>query len=264
MSKENKQEGFLYNKLDKSTTSEQEILEVNIENSNKNKIEKDDKQAFEDFKAMYQGVIDIKVLQDYGMSKPQDKDIWEDTAKEMYLASKTYIPTEDIKLSGTLEDKLEEGFGKFTKLDKVYANFLDKAKEELSEEGTYEFRMDQLGISKEEVAEFKNMLLADTQLSDIKYDAPSNTYTIKFNGDIKEDKPDEDKDTDEDTDDVKFPLSSEDENKYYHETRIDTNGTFYDVFKINNVMYDILGNEVKPIKRESKEKVITAVRGVKA
>lgn len=40
-------------------------------------------------------------------------------------------------------------------------------------------------------------------------------------------------------------MSDEDQEKYYYDTYEDTNGTFYDVYKMDGKLYDVLGNEVK-------------------
>lgn len=48
-------------------------------------------------------------------------------------------------------------------------------------------------------------------------------------------------------------MSDEDQEKYYHDTYKDTNGTFYDVYKIDNKLYDVLGNEVQEQVKESCE-----------
>ena len=40
-------------------------------------------------------------------------------------------------------------------------------------------------------------------------------------------------------------FSDEDQEKYYHDTVKDTNGTFYDRYKIDGKLYDVLGNEIK-------------------
>lgn len=69
------------------------------------KIEKTDKQSFEDFKNMYKGVIDLKCNQEYGSN--EDKDLWEDTAKELYLNSKEYILQGDEHKPESLEKKTE-------------------------------------------------------------------------------------------------------------------------------------------------------------
>ena len=54
------------------------------------KVSKEDKQSFEDFKQLYKDVIDIKYRQDYGETR-EDKDLWEDCAKELYLKQSNYI-----------------------------------------------------------------------------------------------------------------------------------------------------------------------------
>lgn len=89
------------NKLQESQIKEIEVnneedlkplTAVEINNTQTNgKVEKNDKQSFEDFKNLYKGVIDMKCNQEYGSN--EDKDLWEDTAKELYLKSKEYLPT---------------------------------------------------------------------------------------------------------------------------------------------------------------------------
>lgn len=77
-------------KLEQIPDSEQVVVKVDNEIPKKlDKIEKDDKQSFEDFKNLYKGVIDMKCNQDYGTI--EDKDLWEDCAKELFLKSKTYL-----------------------------------------------------------------------------------------------------------------------------------------------------------------------------
>lgn len=85
----NLNEGYL-SKLDDN--NETLISAVDVDNIDKySKIEKDDKQSFEDFKNLYKGVIDMKCNQEYGTI--EDKDLWEDCAKELFLKSKEYLPT---------------------------------------------------------------------------------------------------------------------------------------------------------------------------
>ena len=77
-------------KLEQIPDSEQVVIKVDNEVPKKlDKIEKDDKKSFEDFKNLYKGVIDMKCNQDYGTV--EDKDLWEDCAKELFLKSKTYL-----------------------------------------------------------------------------------------------------------------------------------------------------------------------------
>lgn len=63
-------------------------------------VDKDDKQLYDEFKTMYKNLIDEKFKEEYGTS--EDKDLWEDVAKELFLKSKTYIPEEDIKAEADL------------------------------------------------------------------------------------------------------------------------------------------------------------------
>ena len=103
------------NKLQESQIKEIEVnneedlkplTAVEINNTQTNgKVEKNDKQSFEDFKNLYKGVIDMKCNQEYGSN--EDKDLWEDTAKELYLNSKEYILTGDEHKPESLEKKTE-------------------------------------------------------------------------------------------------------------------------------------------------------------
>lgn len=80
---------------------EKEVLEVSTEPAD-TKIEKENKNSFEEFKVLYKGQIDDKCLEDYGTI--EDKKLWEDTAKELFMASEDYIPDENNKA-----EKIEEG-----------------------------------------------------------------------------------------------------------------------------------------------------------
>lgn len=81
---------------------EKEVLEVSTEPVD-TKIEKEDKTSFEEFKVLYKGQIDDKCLEDYGTI--EDKKLWEDTAKELFMASEDYIPDEDDKAEKIEESK---------------------------------------------------------------------------------------------------------------------------------------------------------------
>ena len=99
----NLNEGYL-SKLDDN--NETLISAVDVDNIDKySKIEKDDKQSFEDFKTQYKGVIDMKCTQDYGNCG--DKDLWEDCAKELFLTSKNYLLQGDEYKASDLEKKTE-------------------------------------------------------------------------------------------------------------------------------------------------------------
>ena len=74
--------------IDKDVLGDQKTLEVGKELPKSTKIEKEDKQSFEDFKYVYKSNIDARCLETYGVT--DDKDLWEDTAKEMYLTTKNY------------------------------------------------------------------------------------------------------------------------------------------------------------------------------
>ena len=78
--------------------------EVSTDISDKAKVK--DKNSFEQFKELYKGQIDEKCIQDYG--SVDNTKLWEDTAKEMFLASQDYIPEEDTKSEGDLIEKKTE------------------------------------------------------------------------------------------------------------------------------------------------------------
>lgn len=89
--------------VDKETLDDQRILEVGTEVPDKAKV--DDKEEFENYKVLYKGAIDDKCIDLYGSC--DDEKLWEDTAKELYLSSKNYIPEADKKADGELVDEKE-------------------------------------------------------------------------------------------------------------------------------------------------------------
>jgi hypothetical protein len=71
------------------------------------KVEKDDKQSFEEFKTLYKDVITMKCKQDFGDC--EDQKLWEDAAKELFLQSKNYIlEGEEFKPKKDLQEELEK------------------------------------------------------------------------------------------------------------------------------------------------------------
>ena len=95
---------------------EKEVLEVSTEPVD-TKIEKDDKNTFEEFKVLYKGQIDDKCLEDYGTL--EDEKLWEDAAKELFMASEDYIPDEDDKA-----EKIEEA--KEVKKESKVTDYIDE------------------------------------------------------------------------------------------------------------------------------------------
>lgn len=93
-----KEEGKAFDLNTEETT--QKVLEVGT-STNETKI--DDKTSFENFKVLYDGRIKEKCLADYGTV--EDKELLEDTAKELYLTSQELIPDEDTKSEGDLEEE---------------------------------------------------------------------------------------------------------------------------------------------------------------
>ena len=70
----------------------------------KDKVSKDDKD-FEDFKALYKGLIDDKCKEEYGSC--EDEKLWNDIAKELFLNSKYYIPNEEELKPEKIEESKE-------------------------------------------------------------------------------------------------------------------------------------------------------------
>lgn len=71
------------------------------------KVEKDDKQSFEEFKTLYKDVITMKCKQDFGDC--EDQKLWEDAAKELFLQSKNYIlDGEEFKSKENLQEEPEK------------------------------------------------------------------------------------------------------------------------------------------------------------
>lgn len=89
--------------VDKEILDDQRVLEVGTEVPDKAKV--DDKEEFENYKVLYKGAIDDKCIELYGSC--DDEKLWEDTAKELYLSSKNYIPEADKKADGELVDEKE-------------------------------------------------------------------------------------------------------------------------------------------------------------
>lgn len=117
-----KEEGKAFDLNTEETT--QKVLEVGT-STNETKI--DDKTSFENFKVLYDGRIKEKCLADYGTT--EDKDLLEDTAKELYLASQELIPDEDTKSEGDLEEektKQEESVKLTERVSKELVDKMDK------------------------------------------------------------------------------------------------------------------------------------------
>lgn len=108
--------------VDVSEDVDIQTSEVSTELPKNAKVEKGDKQSFEDYKTMYKDVITQKCIEDYGTE--MDKQLWEDIAKELYLKSKTYIPTGEEKPEEVL-DKKEEGYSNIRQISQAEKILLD-------------------------------------------------------------------------------------------------------------------------------------------
>lgn len=104
------------------------------------------------------------------------------------------IDTDDEELKTVSEDLVKrlsqllsdneiktENKSKFYTADKMFDDFLKTAKEE-SEENGYTFKLSDLGLTKEDSADFKNLLLQRDEIEDVSYDPQNNTYTVKVTG----------------------------------------------------------------------------------
>lgn len=91
------------------------------------------------------------------------------------------------QLLDTTEVKTESK-SKFYTADKMFDDFLKTAKEEAEEDG-YTFKLSDLGLTREDSADFKNLLLQRDEIDDVSYDPQNNTYTVKITGVETEEKP---------------------------------------------------------------------------
>lgn len=114
----NLKEGYL-SKLNDNNETLISAVTTNIDENHKT-IQKEDKQNFEDFKNQYKGIIDIKCNQEYG--KVEDKELWEDCAKELFLTSKNYLLQGDEYKAAKLETKIESKKLKENNVNDEYDN----------------------------------------------------------------------------------------------------------------------------------------------
>ena len=106
-----------------------------------------------------------------------EADIDNKTAKSIGIKSSEYLIK---KLNELISTNIKtEAMSKFYTAENAFDDFLKKAKEE-KEDGYYEFKLDELGITKEATAEFKTMLLNRPEIDDIKYDPQTNKYSVKL------------------------------------------------------------------------------------
>ena len=92
------------------------------------------------------------------------------------------IPEWSQELSDMLGFDLKtESKSKFYTAENAFDDFLKNIKDDdKDEDGYYEFKMQDLGITKEATAEFKNLLLQREEIDDIKYDPQNNIYKVKL------------------------------------------------------------------------------------
>lgn len=137
-------------KLEQIPDSEQVVVKVDNEVPKKlDKIEKNDKKSFEDFKNLYKGVIDMKCNQDYGTI--EDKDLWEDCAKELFLKSKTYLLKGDEYKADPLETKKQESKNineslKDSDIERAVKKILSKDNNIITDDSIYDIVEELTGI----------------------------------------------------------------------------------------------------------------------
>ena len=94
-------------------------------------------------------------------------------------------------------DLKTEGKSKFYTAENAFDDFIKNIKENENkdEDGYYDFKMQDLGITKEATAEFKNLLLQRDEIEDVQYDPQNNMYKVKLADDksSKEEKIEENK-----------------------------------------------------------------------
>ena len=110
-----------------------------------------------------------------------------DTNDEELKATSEDLVNRLKQLLDTTEVKTESK-SKFYTADKMFDDFLKTAKEEAEEDG-YTFKLSDLGLTKEDSADFKNLLLQRDEIEDVSYDPQNNTYTVKVTGVETEEKP---------------------------------------------------------------------------
>lgn len=110
-----------------------------------------------------------------------------DTDDEEFKSSSKDLVNRLKQLLNTTEVKTESK-SKFYTADKMFDDFLKTAKEEAEEDG-YTFKLSDLGLTKEDSADFKNLLLQRDEIEDVSYDPQNNTYTVKVTGVETEEKP---------------------------------------------------------------------------
>ena len=118
--------------ISKNILGDQKTIQVSSNVEDKAKVE--DTKSFEEFKQIYKNTIDDRCMQDYGSI--DDKKLWEDCAKEMYLQSENYIPSEEDKPVEDLDSKqLKKESKKYKvsdqEIDDLYDRMRDFAKKQL-------------------------------------------------------------------------------------------------------------------------------------
>lgn len=94
------------------------------------------------------------------------------------------IPEWSQELSDMLGFDLKtEGKSKFYTAENAFDDFIKNIKKDdtdKDEDGYYSFKMQDLGITKEATAEFKNLLLQREEIDDVQYDPQNNIYKVKL------------------------------------------------------------------------------------
>lgn len=118
--------------ISKDILGDQKTIQVGSNLDNEAKVQ--NTKSFEEFKQIYKNTIDDRCMQDYGSI--DDKKLWEDCAKEMYLQSENYIPSDEDKPVEDLDSKqLKKESKKYKisdqEINDLYDRMRDFAKNEL-------------------------------------------------------------------------------------------------------------------------------------
>lgn len=108
----------------------------------------------------------------------EDADLDDETAKKINIATTSSLVNRLKQLLNNNKIKTENK-SKFYTAERAFDDFINNIQEE-SEDGSYTFKISDIGLSKEDSAEFKNLLLQRDEIDNIEYEPQNNTYTVKI------------------------------------------------------------------------------------
>ena len=108
----------------------------------------------------------------------EDAGLDDETAKKINIATTSSLVNRLKQLLNNNKIKTENK-SKFYTAERAFDDFINNIQEE-SEDGSYTFKISDIGLSKEDSAEFKNLLLQRDEIDNIEYEPQNNTYTVKI------------------------------------------------------------------------------------